>query len=120
MNSGLIRLDSVRHSLKIDAMGKIRVSFELNAIGNDIDAVFECMSCTDLLSWQASSRVWECPHCGYQLTPAEAGGVVANMRRKLNELSAELDELAYKVETKVGRKWGWVMWLRRLLRLKAA
>lgn len=114
MNSqSLIRLDAVRHSLKIDATGKIRVSFELNPMGSGMDAVFDCMSCADLLSWRAFNQWWECPHCGYQLTPAEAKIIVAYTQRKLNELSTDVD-------SKAGRKWAWVMWLRRLLGLKAA
>ena len=93
-------------------LGKIRVTFEVDSEGSRVEAVFECLSCSDLLAWHPGRHWWFCPSCGYELTAPEAKRVIDFARERLRDLSRTVG--------RGGGEWGLVRWLRRLLRLKGA
>lgn len=109
----LVRLDAVRSNLRLNPIGKIRVSLELVPVGTHQEAIFECMSCADLMIWRPLQVWWQCPSCGYELVPAEAEEVVEHARQQLAVLLSDVRE-------KKGGRWRWVTWLLLLLRRKAA
>jgi hypothetical protein len=104
-------LRSMRANMRIDPSGKIRVAFLSPPFADSYDAVFECLSCDDLLVWESKVGWWTCPSCAYELTPDEADDVITQSQMRLKCLSL-------KVRPK-GTRWGWVIWLLRLLRITA-
>lgn len=106
-----LRLVSTRSLLQINPTGKVRVSYGNPYYGNASSAVFECISCDDLLVWNPALRWWCCSSCGYELTPPEADKVLRAARQQLHVLALDV--------RRKGPKWGWVMWLLRLLRIAA-
>lgn len=113
LEESYLRLDAIRSNLRIDHTGKIRVSFELAPFGNHLDAVFECISCADLLTYSQFHQWWYCPSCKYEVTVVEARSVVAYAQRRMLVLAED-------VKSKGVHRWRWVTWLLQLLRPKAA
>ena len=110
----LVRFDTSGAQLILEGVGKIRVSFEMRPAGSGLDAVFECLSCTDLLGWSDSRGRWACPTCGFELSPVEAHQVLRYMKHLLGLLATDVQAKGG------GGQWRWGTWLRRLLRLKEA
>ena len=111
MSTALVRFEEARSQMQIDPAGKVRVCFEMDRTDEALEAVFECVSCGELLAWKRESSWWFCPSCGYELTIQEARKVVGFAQAKLGELAEAI--------TGRGTEWRWVTWLRKLLQRKA-
>lgn len=111
----LVKIDKNGANIVPDGFAKVRIAFELDQYGMGLEAVYECLTCSDLLGFVEAKRKWICPSCLFELHPMEADLVVMHAK-------ALLDCLQAKSKTEVQRKtqWAWVAWLRRLLRLKEA
>jgi ribosomal protein L37AE/L43A len=111
----LVKIDKDGANIVPDGAAKVRVCFEMDQTGSNLEAVFECLACGDLLVSQGTTKVrWTCPSCTYELHPMEAALVVRHARFLLDRMSEVL------VPVKGKKQWVWVVWLLRLLRLKAA
>lgn len=109
----LVKIDKDGANIVPDGAAKVRVAFEMDRYGSNLEAVYECLTCSDLLVFSNAKR-WTCPSCSYELHWLEADMVVLHAR-------AMLDQLQEKSGTRKKKtRWAWVMWLRRLLRLKEA
>lgn len=105
-------LAPIRAKLRIDPTGKVRLAFELDPLGITLIPIFECLTCCVALEWEPLQKWWDCPVCGYELTPEEGGLVLKKARMLMALTESDLKE-------KSG-KWDFGTWLRRRLRRKAA
>lgn len=65
---------------------------------------FECFACLKKMTWDSSRGWWNCPECGYELSPDEARNVV-------QKLTAALKLLKDDVSSKRARKGFGLSWL---------
>lgn len=110
----LVKIDKDGANIVPDGAAKVRVRFEMDRYDSNLEAVFECLTCTDLLLFADSKKRWICPSCSYELHQLEADMVVMHARVMLDQLQEKLGTRKKKI------RWAWVTWLRQLLRLKEA
>jgi len=94
-------LEQIRPQLRLCADAQVRVVFE----GESRVPLFECDACEELLLWQEDKSWWRCDSCGYEMTTAEARGLLNLAIRRLRLIRED-------VWRKQGKRRGW---LRRLL-----
>jgi len=103
LEQGLLRLDRADGLL-------IRVIFDSPDEEGALTAFFECGACGEVVRSLPDSRDWQCPECGYELSPGEAEGVIVNCYAALSQLMTD-------VRFRQGRRslWGWGRLLQTLL-----
>ena len=93
------RMDLLRQHLRLVHGGQVRVLFEHPYLSPK----FECAACEQKMHWEVNKGWWNCPDCGYELTPNEAGEIVLMLASGIRLLKSD-------VKQKRGSK-GFFTWL---------
>jgi hypothetical protein len=83
---GQSEMDSVRRRLQLRHGGQLRIVFEDPFSVPD----FECVACSEKMTWEPIKYWWNCPDCGYELTPDEARGILQKLQLSLKLLKSDV------------------------------
>lgn len=83
---GQSEMDQLRKSLHLRHGGQLRVLLE----DPYLFTVFECVSCAEKMTWDSTRGWWNCPDCGYELTPDEAQDIVLKLTAALKLLKTDV------------------------------
>ncbi len=93
-----------RHKFTVPAVGQVEIRVDFHdPEGQAVDgsAWFQCLPCGRELAVNPDRQLFECPECGYELTPVE---VTDLCRRYVEALEKTFDPVT------VGRKRKWWLW----------
>jgi transcription initiation factor IIE alpha subunit len=83
---GQPEMDVLRKHLHLRHGGQLRVTFE----DPYLLPMFECVSCAEKMTWEPTRGWWNCPDCGYELTPDEARDIVQKLTAALKLLKTDV------------------------------
>lgn len=83
---GQSEMDNMRQRLHLRHGGQLRVVFE----DPYVLPAFECVACAEKMTWDPLKDWWNCPDCGYELTPDEAQDIVRKLQTALKLLKSDV------------------------------
>jgi hypothetical protein len=84
------KMDDFRQKLRLVHTGHLRVIFEAAPGIGFLVPSFECSACERNLEWNLERSWWNCPECGYELTPDEALGITKQLGAGLTLLRRDV------------------------------
>jgi ribosomal protein L37AE/L43A len=88
---GIQDLERLRGRLTVPAGGRIRLLVEADE--GKLALRMECISCEELLGWDAGKGWWTCPVCQQETTEQEAGDLFSGCHRALGiVLDGKMDD----------------------------